>query len=413
VTNIDTQNSQLVIHDFSNGKKIVYHLGGLPESGWKRETLIDGTKEVIQDWNNSLRLAFKGTDLERTGDYIELKIDGMDGVRPGKLGDLDRNYIWNFEKNMDSGLLGMSQAGPNPRSGSIEQNNVLMYGGNLLSSIGTARERALLQKEYEDLKRSLLDSGAVPDVLSGLDSAGDAAGSSFVQMMNQTAQRKMTRFSEQRNAPMVGKQKLSTFAKFKESANSVIQGQARDRGGSDPLKLSALNQITNKKDSRIYLQNIFRKALELKSTKDPMVIEALAAAEMLKLFNSQLTPQQKNVLIAQSRKTALFAEFYKNFNKGPNCALSSHTMSSLESDPNLLDEGKTPEVFKSWYKSTLLHEIGHSLGLTHNFKGSVDKKRFVFKGEDPSDKEARNYSSIMDYISDQFLKYKGAGLYDT
>ncbi len=57
------------------------------------------------------------------------------------------------------GIKKMSQAGPNPRSGRIEQNNVLMYSGNLLSNIGAVKEMARLQKEYQDMRAKALLAG--------------------------------------------------------------------------------------------------------------------------------------------------------------------------------------------------------------------------------------------------------------
>ena len=75
-----------------------------------------------------------------------------------------------------------------------------------------------------------------------------------------------------------------------------------------------------------------------------------------------------------------------------------------------VDLEKTPaiQVFEQWYTSTLAHEIGHSLGLTHNFQGSFDKKNFV-AGDEKSD---RNYSTVMDYIPDTHMHYGGPGPYD-
>jgi hypothetical protein len=82
-------------------------------------------------------------------------------------------------------------------------------------------------------------------------------------------------------------------------------------------------------------------------------------------------------------------------------------------DPELLDDSEkaTADVFKKWYKSTLAHEMGHSLGLTHNFEGSLDKANFLFAGEKES-KTSRNYSSIMDYAPDEYQRYAGPGPYD-
>lgn len=442
VGQIGTEEAHPVIHDFSGGKTMTYHLGGLPADGWMREQLIEGTKEVIQEWNAGLHLAFKGTELERSGDYILLAIDGVDGVTPGRLGDLDRNYIWNFEKNLDSGLLGMSQAGPNPRSGRIEQNNVLMYSGNLLSNIGYVRDTARAQKEYHDLKAKILakakageeeepavEDNSTPAVdpnapdggliiengrrIKALDAKArgqlNAAAKQLIEKVNLMSKAEM---------PMTPKvAKASTAKEIKSSAKqlmaslkSSIAKQKQNVGMSDARKNAASNQLTE----QAYLQRIFRKAIEMNSTRDELELNALSAAEILKAYKGRLSADQRNLLAAQSRRLALMAEFNKNFRKGPNCAIIAGvtTMSGAAIDEDILDEAKTAQVFKSWYKSTLLHEVGHSLGLTHNFMGSTDKANFKFKSEEKDEKMDRNYSSIMDYIPDHYMKYHGPGLYD-
>ncbi|MCX7977672.1 MAG: zinc-dependent metalloprotease, partial [Bdellovibrionaceae bacterium] len=60
--------------------------------------------------------------------------------------------------------------------------------------------------------------------------------------------------------------------------------------------------------------------------------------------------------------------------------------------------------------STLSHEIGHSLGLTHNFEGSFDSNHYNFADE--GSEPVRNYSSIMDYMEDSKQLYNGPGPYD-
>ncbi len=410
---VDTELSRLVIHDFSNGKQLVYHLGGLPDSGWMRDKLIEGTKEVIAEWNEGLRQAFKGTSLQRSSDYVVLKIDGID-AEPGRLGDLDRNYIWNFEKNLDSGLLGMSQAGPNPRSGRIEHNNVLMYGGNLLSNIGSFKEVARLQKEYELMKKKALAEGTQPTVeapVSPVD-PNDPNGGLIIENGRRLLERLNTIAAVSKpqtpNLKVVSTRKAVVTSSLKNQMKDQIQGRGRSQDLSD-RKSQVMSAQTNK---MAYIEKIFRKAIEMNATRDELTLNALSAAEILKAYGKDMTVAQRETLALQSRRLALMAEFHKNFSKGPNCALTARPYLSIsDADPDILDDQKTPEVFKSWYKSTLLHEIGHSLGLTHNFKGSVDQSNFAFNNE-KQDKKARNYSSIMDYIPDTFLHYQGPGPYD-
>jgi hypothetical protein len=405
---VENEEAHMVIHDFTGGKQLVYHLGGLPASGWMRDALIEGTKEVIAEWNQGLHIAFADTDLARSGDYVLLKVDGIDDV-PGKLGDLDRNYIWNYEKNLDSGLLGMSQAGPNPRSGRIEQNNVLMYSGNLLSNIGYYKERAKIQKAYADMKAAVLAAAATGETLpdDGTDIAGPAEeeaiedGITWVKELNEKSQ------IAKAFTPILKPVASSAMPVRASMAKSELTGIARDMGNGIARK----NSMVAKLGETAYLQRIYQKAIEMGITKDALAMEALSSAEVLKAFGPKLSQAEKTNLALQSRRLALMAEFAKTMNKGPSCALAGADIpSAASSDPDLLDDTKTAAVFKKWYKATLLHEVGHSLGLTHNFKGSTDAANFARLGDGANEK--RNYSSIMDYVPDQFISYHGPGLYD-
>ncbi len=77
-------------------------------------------------------------------------------------------------------------------------------------------------------------------------------------------------------------------------------------------------------------------------------------------------------------------------------------------DPTL-DEMDEMTILDHVWAATVSHEIGHNLGLRHNFEASYDKANWTF---DKDDLSQRNYSSVMDYISDEFIKYDGYGPQD-
>ncbi|MEJ2765713.1 zinc-dependent metalloprotease [Photobacterium sp. MCCC 1A19761] len=71
-------------------------------------------------------------------------------------------------------------------------------------------------------------------------------------------------------------------------------------------------------------------------------------------------------------------------------------------------------ITEHMFKSTLVHELGHNLGLRHNFMGSVDKDNFYHQDEIAKfgyDKVPA-YSSIMDYGASIFDELPIYGKYD-
>lgn len=422
---IGTERALPVVHDFSNNKQLEYILGGLPAEGSIRQAIIDGTKEVVEDWNKALAKAFSGTelarDLSKDPAYIVLKIDGVD-VHSGHLGDLDRNYIWNFEKNLDSGLLGMSQAGPNPRSGRIEQNNVLMYSGNLLSQIGYLKELSRITKEYEALKarayeelmaqnsnkEAEAEEGDVSEsdenlleIVEGANGLNDAQKRKLLEIAVRNSGKLSSQIKKSRSLPEFKVPQMQ----MKPGARAALVREAQKFAKDTNTSIIRKNRATSQLSQNAFLRNILQKALEEKSTKDPLALQAISASEVLKAYAPMLSQSQKDALALQTRRLALMAEFHKNFHKGPNCAMTAQL--NVDAKSSKMDE-PIEVLFKDFYKSTLAHEIGHSLGLTHNFMGSTDKANFKFNGESGQ----RNYSSIMDYISDEKINYAGPGPYD-
>ncbi|MBY0451927.1 MAG: hypothetical protein K2P92_02755, partial [Bdellovibrionaceae bacterium] len=142
-----------MVHDFRNGKKVIYHLGGInnadattPE---RRQLLVEAAEKVVAEWNATLHYAFKGTPLDRPADqnYLELIVD--DANTETHLGDLDRNYIWFQELPAENGLLGVAQPAANPRSGIIQSSNVIVYTGNSFKDVERWIKFTSLSREYE------------------------------------------------------------------------------------------------------------------------------------------------------------------------------------------------------------------------------------------------------------------------
>ena len=372
-----------LIHDFRNGKKITYHVGGLNNSEAtppaRRALMVEATKEVIAEWNRTLRLAFKGTPLERSGDYVDVEFDNSDN--DGHLGDLDRNYIWYNELPAENGLLGVAQPAANPRSGTIQAANVIIYSGNTMNQTVQLLKMTALGREYEkfmeDQKTKALAKLNAPPPKTPEAKAAAAAkvGSSIL--------RKALHAMQSTNPAIV-----------------ISPEEFRSEGSKG-------KSIGLPDSQETYLQKLMEVSAR---TKDPKILEL----EMNRLFTTYGNLDKKTKAALQKRSDLLSAaaRFDEANANRPGCI--SYARNDINDEALTLSEDPEENKmlnFRKNIKATLSHELGHAFGLLHNFKASIDAANYEF----PEDKETptgRNYSSIMDYMADIDMNYRGPGPYD-
>ena len=418
-----------MIHDFRNGRVVTWYLGGINDtaatSAERRQLLKEAAEQVMVEWNASFRMAFKGTSLERSGDYVKLVVEEP-GQETGRLGDLDKNYIWFNELPAENGLLGVAQPAANPKSGVIESANVIVYTGNtfqqseaLLKSTAISRK---YEKQIEELKKQAIAkaiaSGEIPDPNAAV----------------------VVKEEEQQAAPVEGAanvavEKVKGKIKLQEKGiKQVIKALELD---NKKIK-SALKQLDIQKSTNLAAQGLpaiskdmFKGTRKGQKINYPvnadtftLKLSELAMDKTLKRNPSELEFRMNDILInhaglsegtklSLSKRQAQLAfamRFDKNQANRPGCFY--YARPDVE-DQALPQEGETYEQalnrnFKSAVMSTLSHELGHAFGLLHNFTGSTDTANYEFPGE----KTNRNYSSIMDYVSDIEQHYAGPGPYD-
>ncbi|RZA10503.1 MAG: hypothetical protein EOP10_34670, partial [Proteobacteria bacterium] len=204
-------------------------------------------------------------------------------------------------------------------------------------------------------------------------------------------------------------------------AGSMISSAIPDATGVAALYDSILAQ--NGFDGLNNLRNNF--AAEISNFRTPAQNTAILAKVAAKT-ESELT-QNKNGAVCDYANVAASANSWQKIRdkcmdgKTPFSAYLDRVKAAHASNPNILnlDDGDVTEeeailacaqpLMKDLLTSTLIHEIGHNLGLGHNFAGSSDSDNFA-----KTDKNEIAYpsSSVMDYPDRDFDLYSKAGPYD-
>lgn len=413
-----------IIHDFRDGKVLTYHLGGInnPEatSPERRALLVEAAQQVMDEWNATLKLAFRDTPLHRDGEYVRLVID--DASNEGHLGDLDRNYIWFNELPAENGLLGVAQPAANPRSGTIKAANVIVYTGNTFDQTQRLLTMNKAFREYEHtiekLKGELVDKvmkerqaeeqNDINAILRSLTPSGAGAPEGASPEMLNKVREQIGVTSMWTNSTLKA---LSLDNKRIQSALSGFRKQMQS--APNPLRPLSRELLRNGKGRDVNYElnadSFTKKMVELATSKDYTQFELELALNQLFIQHAGISESMKDILRTKSQQLKSAIRFEQMTAKRAGCF--TYSRNEINDMANELDPDPVKNLNKNFKKalmSTLSHELGHAFGLLHNFKASTDKENFEFDQEHTN----RNYSSIMDYIADIDIHYAGPGPYD-
>lgn len=413
-----------MVHDFRNGRKIKYYIGGLNNkdvtSAERRKLMIEATQEVINEWNVTLRYAFRGTTLERSGDYVEVVVD--EGDNTGHLGDLDRNYIWYQELPAENGLLGVAQPAANPRSGTIESANVIIYSGNSFDQAERLIAMTTLARQYEKKmeavraeayaeakkKNAEVSSKEIADAKANPTPATAAPASPEVKKLKAKIEKLSARIDS--TAKSLQMQNPAILSALQGLNMKPTVGTVAHMISKDMFKAGKGQDFKYDVNERTFTKKLTELALQKSLIRNQHAFE-LAVNEAFQMYGgldeiSKMTLQKKADLLR------LAARFDDNNKNRPGCF--KYERNDIEDAALTLDSDPHKNLmlnFRKTIKSTLSHELGHAFGLLHNFKASFDKANFEFP-EDLKQPTGRNYSSIMDYMADIDMEYQGPGPYD-
>lgn len=420
--------------DFRNGKTLDYIIGGLPENEGRvirvgdesvdlRELYIEISREVIADWNRTLKYAFRGTPLERNEDYITFRVNGENSPKAA-LGDIDKKFIWWEETQTNSfPILGISQPGVNPRSGIAVTDFVIMYSGHWRkfaeAGLRDARLNYAMETQLEEARRRALEeinNAQAPAPVSGpaapVAEPGEAGASPDMRSVHNHLSSQIAFVRDLVSGMAPSPAEIVDVQRMMGMANESA-GRQGLRAMVERLRNSTENPRVAQFDpslipgGKAHIHRILRRAMTMDHSASREDFQLMALSEIYETLkdSSEITQAEKNALREKIRTMENYQRLAGMMKDTPSCFFPAREQ--------LFADWATAtyrEALKSAMKSTLSHEIGHSLGLTHNFIASIDKANFKF----PSEAEyTRPASSVMDYLNDEDDHFhNGPGPYD-
>jgi hypothetical protein len=320
--------------------------------------------------------------LKKANSPIKLKLVEPNG---SKAGDLGVNMIVLIDDPLSNGLLGYGPTVTNPRTGEIVQGHVNMYSGVLKTMTrrvwNEMRDLSIKQKE----KTNALNGGGIAPAVSSTTPTAPSNGPETRSLLNGLGIK-----------AKLHKTTIAKEAKFSHAHSDF------------PHELSTVLKIKQKELLRL------KKDVEVPSRIKFSDIETPEGRK--KIYEQRLERYAKN--------NAYPAE---EFNIA---GTAKHFIPQILTIGGVLDKNG---ILKEWeqlrkaqkriaskiitlfaYNSTLIHEVGHNLGLRHNFSGSTDKDNF-YNQKEAEEMGLTNipaYSSIMDYSFSELNQLQALGSYD-
>lgn len=328
------------------------------------------TQEAFAKVNNGLQAA---------GLKTRLTIKDPAQKNPG---DMRNNMIILVEDPIAAGPLGYGPTAENPRTGEIVSARVALYYGNYLQNIKYSYDEVVRDMQKEKNAGVDLEKNPPVTMQKKPDQApAQPAGNAQNLSPNLQYQMKLKEYMFQKHASAIG-QKI---------ANNYMAAKALAAGSSTSHNVAAKIAVSPWKGMSA---RQFAKAT-LQVNKQYTAKDALSAMSKYCNYPAELFPFNEIV------RNALQSRLGKNL----------RYWNDLSSDER---QAVLDIILPQAWEPTLVHELGHNLGLRHNFGGSEDKDNFYTKDELARMNVHHEipYSSVMDYGYSELNLLPTLGKYD-
>ncbi len=345
-------------------KEIVYYLNE-PFYRPGMEAILLSTHQAVDTINASFQKA--GVDMK-----IVLK-DGRDK----DIGDLRNSFIVMVADELAAGLLGYGPTAVNPKTGEILKGQTVMYHGTIKKFIQETYDELVEEKARETEVRTNAEVAAnVRHDHGAAVSEDDALRNSAHNSLMSQITRSTVRPGQTGNARM---------SRVSEESFKKIRSEKMNRSGFDS---------SNKVHLTFWLE-------QLKNSKN-LTQEEISRATLNEMSHR-----------------CFYHESFVNWNASlaPEVRADNLGLNDLKPWNDLSDAEQRKVIAKlmpTVWVPTLVHELGHNLGLRHNFNGSEDKDNFYSAQERAAMGLTREivYSSVMDYSQNTLNQLPVMGKYD-
>ncbi|EQC44352.1 zinc-dependent metalloprotease [Bacteriovorax sp. Seq25_V] len=377
-------------------KVIDYHLS----DEFNKKTTYDENGKIVTLGNEYLKeatyYAFDRMNkaMARDGVNLFLKLHEPSGKSPGSL----RNTMIVLIEDIASGLLGYGPTVANPRTGEIVKGHTNMYKGSLESFAPYTYDSIVwLERELEREKNERPLPPA--DAEKALGMAGPLLKKSTAAERTNAVQNALNLIAKLDLGEKDAHGHNHKHEKVNKSLGKVQLGKRLTKG--------AIKEFLNRK---------------VEFRNEDALIKRFEKANPE--FTSRYAKQAKAKEIL-NRNSGFTSDMLNFQSLGKVSVKEINTVKGIRDEKGALKDWieltsdqkfqLTKILAKHAYVPTLVHEIGHNLGLRHNFYGSVDKDNFY------SEKERKElgidggsvYSSIMDYAYSSLNELSTFGKYDT
>jgi hypothetical protein len=406
-------------------KPVVYYLSpGFPAE------LRDTAMGVAATWNEAFRDTISSlTGSEAPAVVFELRdntrqVDEASGevLRRGEVnGDLRYSHLWWVKEPTRVGLLGYGPSASDPLTGEIFASDAYVYGEAVSGYAAHGRDIIELVNGKIDPEEFALGAN-IQTYLHKLAGGGSAAGTQGKEAYQAFAQKHATQGHSKGGANAKGEQAqrgpkpTMATAKTKKGIEKLL----RPAGWGD----ARLQQVAGTGLEDLLMGDPAIVGLKGMGLVDPSTpVSALPAGLRGRVSPTNwASPAHHRIALARFRSFAernmMMATFFDD-------AVAGLALSLKDTPSDDIIATLNAHIFRS----TAEHEVGHTLGLRHNFEGSSDALNYhdtywQLRGAEPTpfapltqvEKDGRireyQYSSIMDYGSRFNTDIQGLGKYD-